>query len=90
MNVAQIHTPKSWRVVDVIAGCAERLEHAHRRREAFDRLIGELEQLIAIASGPAAERGGSVSPHQLLLDVPDQDREHVRDLLHHVGLFEEE
>ena len=90
MNVAQIHTPKSWRVVDVIAGCAERLERVRGRRAELDQLAGELEQLIAIASGPAADRGGSVSPHQLLLNVSDQDREHVRDLLHHAGLLEEE
>lgn len=75
---------------DLVDWCSQAIESAHRRQEALQARIAAFEELIAIAAGPAAARGGSISWRALLLAVDGDDREHVRDLLRRVGLLLEE
>lgn len=84
MSVTRLGDPRQ--TTGLVRLLVERLEQLRDRALTLEEQTATCEELLAVASGAAADRGGEISPRELLIDTAETDREHVEALLHAVGI----
>jgi hypothetical protein len=72
----------------VLTAATRRLRLAEHNRETAERQADACRALIPIAAEHALDHGGEIGVERLLLELADDEREHVRQLLITAGLME--